>query len=59
LEQGKAACHAKQIPENILYEAATDVLGLSEFDESIFKKKITEILVLSSISWSLCFVMDI
>jgi hypothetical protein len=45
LEQGKAACHAKQIPENILYEAATDVLGLSEFDESIFKEKITEILV--------------
>jgi site-specific DNA recombinase len=45
LEQGKAACHAKQIPENILYEAATDVLGISKFDESIFKEKITEILV--------------
>jgi site-specific DNA recombinase len=45
LEQGKAACHAKQIPETILYDLATEILGLTRFDAGIFKEEITKILV--------------
>ncbi len=43
--EGKAYCPAKQIPEATLYAASTEVLGLSEFNEAIFKEKIEEIRV--------------
>ena len=45
LQEGKAACHAKQIPEAVLYAAAAEVLGLDEFDADIFKERIAEIRV--------------
>ncbi|WP_088227362.1 recombinase family protein [Desulfosporosinus sp. FKB] len=45
LKEGKAACHAKQIPDEILFSITAEVLGLSEFDETIFKKVIREIIV--------------
>ncbi len=45
LKEGKAACHTKQIPEETLYRITTEVLGLSEFDEKIFKQAIREIIV--------------
>lgn len=43
LEQGKSACHAKQIPEDILISITMEVLGLSHFDESVFQSKIKEL----------------
>lgn len=42
---GKAHCHAKQIPEDTLMEVTASVLGLSEFNEAIFKERIREIRV--------------
>lgn len=42
---GKTACHAKQIPEGMLYEMAADVLGLEAFDERAFRTTIREIRV--------------
>jgi hypothetical protein len=43
LKEGKDACHAKQIPEPVLYITGAEVLGQKEFDAEIFKKEITEI----------------
>lgn len=48
LKLGKAFCHAKQIPEGILFSLATEVLGLTEFDETVFEQKIKEIRVSGS-----------
>jgi len=45
LQEGKAACPAKQIPEAVLYMTGTEVLGLDEFDADIFKERIVEIMV--------------
>ena len=45
LQEGKAACPAKQIPEDTLIKVTAEVLGLTEFDETLFKKSITEIRV--------------
>ncbi|MEA4899074.1 MAG: recombinase family protein [Christensenellaceae bacterium] len=45
LRLGKAHCHAKQIPEDTLMEVTASVLGLPEFDEAIFKRRIREIRV--------------
>ena len=45
LQEGKAACHAKQIPEHVLYATSAEVLGQEEFDAGIFEKEITEIRV--------------
>ena len=45
LKEGKAVCHTKQIPEETLYSVTTEVLGLSEFDETVLKKVIKEIIV--------------
>ncbi|WP_418790902.1 recombinase family protein [Phosphitispora sp. TUW77] len=45
LEKGKASCHAKQIPEPMLYNISAEVLGRNEFDTGIFKEEITQILV--------------
>ena len=45
LKEGKAVCHTKQIPEEILFAITTEVLGLLQFDETVFKKVIREIIV--------------
>ncbi|MEA5013427.1 MAG: recombinase family protein [Candidatus Limiplasma sp.] len=45
LQLGKAYCHAKQIPEDILMDTTASVLGLSEFDETVFRAQIQEIRV--------------
>ena len=45
LNKGKSVCYAKQIPEDILYQITCEVLGISKFDEQIFKDKIKEITV--------------
>jgi len=42
---GKAACHTKQIPEDILYNLTADVLALPHFDENVFHVHIKEIYV--------------
>jgi hypothetical protein len=44
-QKGKAFCSSKQIPENILKQVTSEVLGLTEYDASIFKEKIEEIRV--------------
>jgi len=44
--KGKAYCQkAKRIPEQVLLAEAAKVLGLKEFDEDAFKKKIEKIVV--------------
>lgn len=40
---GKAHCSSKQIPEDILLSLTTQALGLSAFDEAIFRDQIQEI----------------
>jgi len=40
LENGKDACCAKQVPEDILIELTCELLGLKEFNEATFKEKI-------------------
>jgi hypothetical protein len=45
LNKGKSVCYAKQIPEDILYQITCEVLGISKFDEQIFKAKIKEMTV--------------
>lgn len=45
LQEGKAACASKQIPEYILYSLSTEVLGLDKFDVDSFENSISEILV--------------
>jgi DNA invertase Pin-like site-specific DNA recombinase len=42
---GKKHCHSKQIPEDILMDTTASVLGLTEFDEAVFKTRIQEIRV--------------
>lgn len=45
LKEGKTICHTKQIPEETLFAITTEILGLSQFDETVFKKVIQEIIV--------------
>jgi len=40
---GKAYCDSQQIPEAILQAKAAEILGLAEFDETIFADKIAKI----------------
>lgn len=42
---GKAACASKQIPEDTLINACADVLDLPAFDECIFSRCVSDILV--------------
>lgn len=42
---GKAACPSQQIPENVLISLVNEVLGIKEFDEVAFERKIKEIRV--------------
>lgn len=46
LKYGKDSCPAKQIPEDILLSLSVEVLGLTDFDEAVFKQHIKEIHVL-------------
>ena len=45
LVYGKKHCHTKQIPEEILMNTTASVLGLTEFDEAVFKERVQEIRV--------------
>lgn len=45
LELGKAYCHAKQIPEQVLIDLSGDVLGLKQFEAGVFIGRIKEIRV--------------
>ena len=45
LREGKADCPAKQIPETTLMKVSAEVLGLADFDATIFTAHITEIQV--------------
>ena len=45
LRSGKAACPAKQIPEDILLTLIAQTLGLSAFDEAVFREKIQSIYI--------------
>ncbi len=42
---GKSACPAKQIPEEILFSLTAEVLGLAEFDETVFRSQINRMRV--------------
>lgn len=48
LKYGKASCPSKQIPEDILFSLSNEVLGINEFDEAAFEKRIKEIQVLDA-----------
>ena len=43
LQKGKEVCHAKQIPESVLYELSADALDSAVFDETTFRREIKEI----------------
>lgn len=45
LHFGKDSCHSGQIPENILIEKVNKVLGIDEFNEEIFNKRIDKIII--------------
>ena len=45
LTMGKAHCHTKQIPEDILMKTTAAVLGQTEFDEAEFLEQVQEIRV--------------
>ena len=45
LTMGKAHCHAKQVPEDILMKNAAAALGLTQFDEAVFRNQIQGIRV--------------
>jgi DNA invertase Pin-like site-specific DNA recombinase len=45
LDVGKSACAAKQIPEKTLIDLSMEILGMDEFDETLFKERILEIKV--------------
>jgi DNA invertase Pin-like site-specific DNA recombinase len=45
LYRGKSACPAKQIPEDTLLSMCCTALGLPQFDENEFKKRINSIMV--------------
>lgn len=45
LKLGKKACHAKQIPEDILMEVTASALDTGEFDAELFRETVQEIRV--------------
>uniref|UniRef100_UPI003AB93B18 recombinase family protein n=1 Tax=Ruthenibacterium lactatiformans TaxID=1550024 RepID=UPI003AB93B18 len=45
LKLGKKACHAKQIPEDILMEVTASALDTDEFDAELFRETVQEIRV--------------
>ena len=42
-KSGRDVCNAKQIPEEILKSLCCEVLGINEFDEIVFKRRIESI----------------
>jgi DNA invertase Pin-like site-specific DNA recombinase len=44
-KKGNNKCHMKDIPEGKIKQAATEVLGLDEFDEAVFVEEVTQITV--------------
>jgi DNA invertase Pin-like site-specific DNA recombinase len=44
-KKGNAKCHMKDIPEDKIIQSATEVLGLEEFDETIFSEEVSRITV--------------
>ncbi|WP_407727781.1 hypothetical protein [Pygmaiobacter massiliensis] len=42
---GKSTCASKQIPEETLLAATTELLGLNSFDEAAFHDRIAKIIV--------------
>ena len=45
IAKGKACCYTKQIPEDILYQMTSEVLGLRSFNETIFKNSVKQIII--------------
>jgi site-specific DNA recombinase len=45
LNEGKAVCHTKQIPEETLISTTNEVLGISQFDETVLKNRVKRIVV--------------
>jgi len=43
LQEGRSACSAKQIPENILHTVTAETLGIGDFDGDVFMEEIAEI----------------
>lgn len=43
LHSGKKVCPSKRVPDSVLYDLSADILGLSEFDEAVFKNCIMQI----------------
>ena len=43
LEQGKAYCHGKKIPENTLRTVCTEALGLGNYDVAVFAAQVDRI----------------
>lgn len=48
IKKGKAVCHGKKIPENVLYEITAEVLNLKKFDPLAVADKIEKIIVSQS-----------
>lgn len=44
-DKGKAGCPSKKIPENVLFSLSNEMLGLDEFDASVFEEEIVQITV--------------
>jgi DNA invertase Pin-like site-specific DNA recombinase len=45
LKEGKDACHAVKFRESILMEKTAEALGIGEFDEAVFEKRVRRIVV--------------
>lgn len=52
---GKTACPSKQIPEDILFRMASEVLGIDDFDVDAFLGKITAVIVEKDNTLVFCF----
>lgn len=48
LNEGKTACPAKQVPEQVLYQLSSEILGICEFDAERLGQELSEILVAES-----------
>lgn len=55
LTKGAAVCRCSQIPEPLLYQMATEVLGLDEFDSEVFENRITVIEARDNNTLVFCF----
>ena len=44
-KKGRGFCHIKDVPEDKLYQAATEVLGMECFDDIVFAEQVCEITV--------------